>query len=647
MRKRGGSDEVTKQREFASLTLDEAKEQAGDNFNAACWFRLDGVWREEMTVSLDRTKDPEDWAADAPEILALANGNYTTPKFLIVLPAENYDDQIRVADGLADFAPVTYNARDAHLSMNDVLQPGGPQKIYDAVGASPFGATLSINVPRSARVRLIAGGKDYLRPKPNVWTEASQNTTDINDVFLLDRNIENLRATFQGYDIAKQDGFYLLDSKKWEIFERSRKYVIAEKKTVPLGLTFVEDGGAQGMVYNKTLIASETAQQKTASHNFGGSLGFENKTPTGQTTSGASVGYDYAETQMQAMRGRHSVSDAVGYSRFKAYSLVLDPPYAELSENFVDAIEDARRFDQNGEQYRRIIDKFGTHYPYAVTYGSSAKIIRSITEREYQDEYSVDRSFQGKASAEYMGRGGELRGGIQQINYNSRSGTVGNDKAIFFAVGGNGSFDESGFSGGGSPYPILLDLRPLHELLNPINFPGEPEIYTSVRAKLEAAIESYLTEYASRPLSSNSIAPPPPKQRWRVSVYRISCASAIGFDKATVSVSITAAAAGFGSNSFKAVRNFESLCNGHDKSADERPSSEGGILEDTWENLAKVDITANSTLSYNFKGPTNQKRAKTFRLPELAAGKTRYVTHTISAGDKPKVNVVLLLERIN
>jgi len=641
---RGGSDQVTKQREFASLSLEDAKAQAGDKFNAACWFRVDGVWREEMTVSLDRSKDPKDWAADAPEILALANGNYTTPRFLVVLPAANYDETITVADGLADFAPVIYRAKNPGLSLKDVLKPGGPVKEYAASGASPFGQTLTINVPRSGRVRLIVGGKDFLRPKPNVWAEAARNNEDIHDVFLLERNIENLRATYQGYDIARQDGFYLLDSKKWEIFERSKKYVIEEKRTVPLGLTFLQDG-SQGMVYHKTLISSEVGQQQTVAHNFGGNVGYDKPTPTGQSLTGASAGYDYAEKQMQSMKTRHSVSDAVGYSRYKAFAIVLDPPYAELSQNFIDAIEDARRFDKNGDWYRRIIDKFGTHYVYAVTYGASAKVIRSISEKEYQDEYSVDRSVNANISAKYMGAGGELRGGIQRIDFNSRSGTVNNEKTTFFAVGGNGSFDDGGFSAGGAPYPILLDLRPIHELLNPVNFPGEPEIYTTVRAKLKAAVEQYLTEYTSRPLSANSIVPPPPKQRWRISVSRISCASKVGFDKATVTVNLQAKSEKLGSATVRAVKNFESSCNGHDNTADERVNSPGITMEETWDKLSRAEVIVHTTFSYNFKGPTGQKRNKVFHLPNIAAGEAKLWSHTVSAGGKPNVKVFVLFER--
>ena len=73
--------------------------------------------------------------------------------------------------------------------------------------------------------------------------------------------------------------------------------------------------------------------------------------------------------------------------------------------------------------------------------------------------------------------------------WNSRvqgySGEFGNEGGRFIAVGGNGSWDSGGYSRGDRVAPILLDLRPLDELLNPINFPDQPDIYTRVRAELE------------------------------------------------------------------------------------------------------------------------------------------------------------------
>jgi len=100
-----------------------------------------------------------------------------------------------------------------------------------------------------------------------------------------------------------------------------------------------------------------------------------------------------------------------------------------------------------------------------------------------------------------------------------------NENWTFVALGGNGSWDQSGFATGDTPYPILLDLRPLDELLNPMNFPGEPEVYEKARAGLRAAIENYMNGKRNL-LSAESMLPK--VETWELTVTDLICGSAGG-----------------------------------------------------------------------------------------------------------------------
>ena len=115
---------------------------------------------------------------------------------------------------------------------------------------------------------------------------------------------------------------------------------------------------------------------------------------------------------------------------------------------------------------------------------------------------------------------------------NQKTDTESIEKTTFVAVGGNGSWDQNGYSAGDDNYPILLDLRPISDLLNPMNFPGQPDIYVTVRKNLEAATRRYLASFISDPeqaIQSVSWLPevkPEPIEVWRVYVRKIWCAGA-------------------------------------------------------------------------------------------------------------------------
>ncbi len=143
---------------------------------------------------------------------------------------------------------------------------------------------------------------------------------------------------------------------------------------------------------------------------------------------------------------------------------------------------------------------------YAVTYGASAKMTQQFTEETYARQERSEAGFSVRGGVKVFGSGGSGHHSELAGQQTGTRGTLGSEGATFVAVGGNGSWDQGGYSAGGTPYPILLDLRPIYELLNPMNFPGEPEVYQRVRANLQRAVVAYL-EANTTPISTVSMLP--------------------------------------------------------------------------------------------------------------------------------------------
>lgn len=518
-------DPIT-ERSFASVSLDELETVASEteDYNDLCWFRLDGVWRETGVITLDDEQDYEGWGSNSEDLLSLTHGNYTTLSHLFVQATDAPERSLLLSDGLTGAPGIEFISTD-QIPLDQVLRRNGEAKTYYSSQPFifPYGDTLTIDVSRSGRIRLALDNKTFIRPKPRVTKATVTDQIAADDAFLLERNLVNLSASRKGYNVVSQDPFFILQNAHHDVFAQasSKHYFISEQRTVPLGFSLIQEV-AQGTVFRQSMVSSATEFQKMAASSFGAKVGdagiLANQSRVGY------VGVSFAESSMNSMRESETVGQAIGYSRSKLYALIVDHPYITLSDDFIDAVDDARRYGK----YQPLIEKFGTHYPYAVTYGAAAKMTQSFTEKSYTEIAETNESFGLEAGASAYGVAGTIDYKSSSGDRETESGTTKDNKATFVAVGGNGSWNENGYSAGNTPYPILLDLRPLPELLNPINFPDEPEIYRDVRAKLALEISDYLNGHNDL-LSDASMLPkvtqkqPEPVEKWLVYVRQSWC----------------------------------------------------------------------------------------------------------------------------
>ena len=157
------------------------------------------------------------------------------------------------------------------------------------------------------------------------------------------------------------------------------------------------------------------------------------------------------------------------------------------------AVFDARNAEPgNTAAIDRIVERFGTHFPYAVTYGSASKLVRTFTEAGMERRRESAEGFEESGGASLFGVSGNFQSIRDEAEAEAQSLGRSMERVECVAVGGIGSTSCESGATGDTAYPILLDLRPLDELLTPIHFPGETDIYGRVRTLLKARIIEYL-----------------------------------------------------------------------------------------------------------------------------------------------------------
>ncbi len=482
----------TTARVFAARKIELNETPSTEALANDCRYRLDGIWTQDVEITLDASGDPSGFRGVSGHSAKahLANGNYTTPVHMYVESLEN-GEALSVRPAADANPPFILRSADG-IPLEEVLKPGGLRKAYlfPSQASPDENTSFFLDVTRSGRVRMRISGTNFYRPKPNVSQRADLSSVD---AFIVGFNLDNLSANRRGYDIVEQDPFRLNTNGKSEIFAAAdpKDYAIVEKRTIPLGLKLVPEGD-QGTIAASGMISTQNEYQKTVATSFGVNIGFTKKNQDGQELGSASAGYSHSEENTYGMRSASKESIAMGFARHKLYALVMDQPFAKLSDAFVDAIDDARRYGR----YDEVIEKFGTHYPYAVTYGSAAKMTATFSQQTVATWRAQGKNEHVNAGLAIGGFEVGASGGRYEASQQRSELLLEASSSEFDAVGGTGSYSEGGHSTG-TPYPILADLRPLHELLNPMNFPNEPEIYGPIRGQLERAIETYL-EAASR-----------------------------------------------------------------------------------------------------------------------------------------------------
>jgi hypothetical protein len=427
----------------------------------------------------------------------------------MVAPSARPEEALNIFPTFDGGEPVLYISTDG-ITLQQLMNDRGLRKSYRSGSAQPaqgFAQLMTMEVTRTGYLRLRIGATSYYRPAPGAVTKIESN-----DPFMLGYTMENIVANMNGYDVTTQNPNAFLKNDKARVFDLAtgRGAVIDERRAIPLGLKLVKDE-QQGNVYFSRSMSSEKDFQSMTKSSFGdstrigvsGSAGKSGKDGGGNASVSAELsaawGSSHASSQFTSLKTSGSVAEEVGLMRYKKLALVLDPAYARLSDAFIDEIA----FAQRSGDFSEVIRKYGTHYAYAMTYGAAGQMTQKITSQAFERHRSDSSSSNATSNASFIVGNAESYQSTERQSGSSFRDVNEFGERTFSAVGGNGSWDQNGFSAGDGQYPILADLRPLSELLNPIYFPDEPEIYLEARERFEDAIKQRLAAAAS--LSDESL----------------------------------------------------------------------------------------------------------------------------------------------
>ncbi len=249
---------------------------------------------------------------------------------------------------------------------------------------------------------------------------------------------------------------------------------------VPHGLYFRLDN--KGVEQNNTFVYKTTEDRQFGWNvNLGAKVGIP-----GIFSFSEDFDYQTSQEQMSASESASTLTRSIGTH----YALVMDLARMKLDPEFEERIFEMRdRYLINlPRDWKAFFMTFGTHYPYAVTYGGVAWM------ESYTDKMDINtknsEAMNVKVAAEgtfekIFNIGVKLGGG-----YNATTSEDGGTESTVTIFGTNGGSFSRG--GGwsltrGEEVPILLDLRPIHQLFSPAFF-LDPLVWGALRHE---AVEAY------------------------------------------------------------------------------------------------------------------------------------------------------------
>jgi hypothetical protein len=197
----------------------------------------------------------------------------------------------------------------------------------------------------------------------------------------------------------------------------------------------------------------------------------------------------------------NSKSLVITSSILKEYALVMNPSQARLSSDFILSIRklaEEARAGQGPEGAKSFVASWGTHFAMGTTVGAMAVSMHRVTHKALRDacvsgfgaEVQVSGGVRGGPTAEVTGKV-ELgaRAGFNEESSERTENTI--------TVEARESWTIPGRKDHGKVAPLFFDLRPIDELLTPVNF-SDPFIYHDVRRILRTAIGARIAEARKR-----------------------------------------------------------------------------------------------------------------------------------------------------
>ncbi|MBS0154548.1 MAG: hypothetical protein JSS38_08150 [Nitrospira sp.] len=300
--------------------------------------------------------------------------------------------------------------------------------------------------------------------------------------FSLDQRPTLLTANFQGYHIFRMDPRNLQSNTgaPGRVFaypsEASRAFSPTDSKIiVPHGLTLVVDNRADEGSETTTIDNEEEYKRSWSGH-----LGI---------SAGVPVLFSFKENvsmkNEMAQLNKQEYKRVVAKSVETRYALVQDRARIKLSDELTQLVLELRDRYRAGlpSDFPRLFERFGTHYPHAVTYGGMALLEIDFQSTESTNSNSSEKSIEVEVSGmiEELSLGAKGGTTVSQAQRNTQG--FSKERIRFNTYGGSMSQGQGWSLPKGEEVPIYLDLRPIYELLSPLYFDDEV-IWTDLRREL-------------------------------------------------------------------------------------------------------------------------------------------------------------------
>lgn len=287
---------------------------------------------------------------------------------------------------------------------------------------------------------------------------------------------------FRGHNIFYLNPKYLLSSEgeasvRKEIFvypkddEKNFRSSNDLRKFIPFGINALGENITKAHSENH-VVSTDVEYQTSWKSSVGGSIGIE-----GIASFSASKEFRGGEHKGWTSSNGTAVEKQTTYS----FALVIDPWQLRFSQDFISRLDELfDYFDHENlnSVIDRFIDSFGTHYAYAATFGAISVSETNFSKKGMIEQIESGRTFSlsAKGSMEGVSAGLEASSSFDTSFKNSLT----KEDAVTesYTIGG---IDK--------PNPIMVDLRPLSDLLNSVFIIGySDENIAAMRKKISARI---------------------------------------------------------------------------------------------------------------------------------------------------------------
>jgi MAC/Perforin domain len=433
------------------------------------------------------------WLGDAPA--KGQHGNYASYKVLKISRLPSGELEVRADHGGLDqnwaklnwAKPMRFSRVEAGYMMEAI---DGKTRLSNATGAGQFSL---LNNRQGDGASLSLDG--FLKLVPFEFKEPVNTGEDKRDswesTFVNPEQIKNWFYSFAGFDITQMNpiNFGDMEGIRAPVFARPGPDNADYKSTG-------EGRFSPAQLFFKPLFSAETENtvqisnserelQTSVSRSLGANIGLEGV--------GGLSGSHSMTKQFENM-SQTSYQTGYGESRVLHYALVQDKARMKLAESFSNDVSRLLQNIGNPAAFESFIRKYGTHYPYAITYGGKVHVQfrKKLTARKAAQSTTEETKIEAEGVVEGVKAGGNFSFG------NTDGSKVGSETGIevtkTVVVGGRGSATLDGFEIQDTVVPIYTDLRPLSDLLSPLFF-DDDKITDVLQPALASAIETYRRKF--------------------------------------------------------------------------------------------------------------------------------------------------------